>query len=119
MNNDNVRKGSWVPFRKAGPYIFISGVSGRNKDGSISGDPVEQIEQTYRNLEETLGQAGAKMSDLVMLTQWYADRKYIPEALRLRHESFVMPFPASMGICSNLSSPEYVIELEGVAYIEP
>src|SRR5699024_12055797 len=105
-------------FRKAGPYIFVSGTAGTKDDGTVSSDPIEQTEQAYKNLAKVLEQAGGTMEDLVMLTQWYSDRIFIPEALRLRHESFTMPFPASMGICSKLSHPLHVIELEGVAYIE-
>ena len=118
MNDDIVREKNWVPFRKAGPYIFVSGTVGTKSDGTISTDPVEQVEDAYANLAQVLDQAGAKMEDLVMLTQWYADRIYIPEALRLRHESFTMPFPASMGICSELSHRLYMIELEGIAYLK-
>ena len=40
---DIVGRTNWLPFRKAGKLIFLSGICGIKDDGSTCDDPKEQI----------------------------------------------------------------------------
>ena len=54
----------------AGRMIFIAGHTGQTDDAgkSLAGDFDAQFRQTFRNIEKTLEQAGAKLRDMVTMT---------------------------------------------------
>src|SRR5699024_3707650 len=85
---DIVGRTNWLPFRQAGPFIFISGICGTKEDGSAYSDPKEQLAAAYRNFDAVLEEAGAKREDVVMFNQYIGDRMYAPECLRLRNKFF-------------------------------
>ncbi|CAF1122463.1 unnamed protein product [Didymodactylos carnosus] len=72
-----------------GPWIFVSGCTGYNYSTmKISDDVVEQAEQTFKNIEQVLDQAGSSFNDVVrvryILTSrddfkpcWPVMRKYL------------------------------------------
>src|SRR5260370_42247195 len=54
----------------AGRTIYVAGHTGQIDDAgkSLAGDFDAQFKQTFRNIEKTLAEAGAKLSDMVTLT---------------------------------------------------
>jgi enamine deaminase RidA (YjgF/YER057c/UK114 family) len=100
----------------AGDWVFVSGTTGFNYSAmSISDDLLEQTEQCFRNIEAALGQADARLSDVVRVTYvlpngsdfeqcWPILRKYLGEAR-----------PAAMMICAGLADPRMKIEIEVTA----
>src|SRR5437773_6726286 len=59
--------GPYSPGLTVGEWIFLSGQGGFDpKTGKvISADPVEQTEQTFKNIETVLEAAGASLDDVV------------------------------------------------------
>jgi 2-iminobutanoate/2-iminopropanoate deaminase len=102
----------------AGRTIFIAGHTGQTDDAgkSLAGDFDAQFKQTFRNIEKTLAEAGAKLSDMVTMTVFLIDARYTTRMTELRTELFGKDFPASAAITvQGFAQPEMMIEVQGIA----
>lgn len=102
----------------AGRIIWLAGHTGQvDDDGrSLAGDFDAQCRQTFRNIERTLQQAGARLSDMVTMTVFLIDARYTTRMTELRTEIFGKDFPASAAITvAGFAQPEMLIEIQGVA----
>src|ERR1700726_2452919 len=63
---------------EGGKTIWVAGHTGAVDDAgkSLAGDFDAQCRQTFRNIEKTLAQAGAKLSDTVTMTVFLIDARY-------------------------------------------
>jgi 2-iminobutanoate/2-iminopropanoate deaminase len=101
-----------------GRMIFIAGHTGQTGDDgkSLAGDFDGQFRQTFRNIERTLGEAGAKLRDMVTMTVFLSDARYTTRMTELRTELFGSDFPASAAITvQGFAQPEMLIEVQGIA----
>ena len=101
-----------------GRMIFIAGHTGQADDQgkSLAGDFDAQFRQTFRNIERTLEQAGAKLRDMVTMTVFLSDARYTTRMTELRTELFGSDFPASAAITvQGFAQPEMMIEVQGIA----
>ena len=104
----------------AGRTIYIAGHTGQVDDSgkSLAGDFDAQFKQTFRNIEKTLAQAGAKLSDMVTMTVFLGDARHTTRMTELRGEILGKDFPASAAITvAGFALPEMMIEIQGVAVI--
>ena len=120
-------RGTWQKQRAFSPAVIISGpaktiyVAGHTgqkaDDGHIfAGDFEAQCRQTFRNIEKTLAEAGAKLSDMVTMTVFLIDARYTTRMTELRGELFGKDFPASAAITvQGFAQPEMMIEVQGIA----
>jgi enamine deaminase RidA (YjgF/YER057c/UK114 family) len=102
----------------AGRTIFIAGHTGQTDDNgkSLAGDFDAQFRQTFRNIENTLEQAGAKLRDMVTMTVFLGDARHTTRMTELRTELFGSDFPASAAITvQGFAQPEMMIEIQGIA----
>jgi 2-iminobutanoate/2-iminopropanoate deaminase len=102
----------------AGRTIFIAGHTGQTDDAgkSLAGDFDAQFKQTFRNIEKTLAEAGAKLSDMVTMTVFLIDARYTTRMTELRTELFGKDFPASAAITvQGFAQPKMMIEVQGIA----
>ena len=102
----------------AGRTIFIAGHTGQTDDNgkSLAGDFDAQFRQTFRNIEKTLEQAGAKLRDMVTMTVFLNDARHTTRMTELRTELFGSDFPASAAITvQGFAQPEMMIEIQGIA----
>jgi 2-iminobutanoate/2-iminopropanoate deaminase len=101
-----------------GRMIFIAGHTGQT-DGngkSLAGDFDAQFRQTFRNIEKTLEEAGAKLRDMVTMTVFLSDARHTTRMTELRTELFGSDFPASAAITvQGFAQPEMMIEIQGIA----
>jgi enamine deaminase RidA (YjgF/YER057c/UK114 family) len=83
------------------------------------GDPAAQTEQVIRNMRIALGAVGAELRDLVKVTVYTTDLRFLPEidAVRRRHFTESLPISTLLEV-RKLSRPEYLIEIDGIAVIE-
>jgi enamine deaminase RidA (YjgF/YER057c/UK114 family) len=105
---------------EGGKTIWLAGHTGAVDDAgkSLAGDFDAQCRQTFRNIENTLVQAGAKLSDLVTMTVFLIDARYTTRMTELRTEIFAKDFPASAAITvAGFARPEMMIEIQAVAVI--
>jgi 2-iminobutanoate/2-iminopropanoate deaminase len=104
----------------AAKTIWVAGHTGGVDDAgkSLAGDFDAQCRQTFRNIEKTLADAGAKLSDLVTMTVFLIDARHTTRMTELRTEIFGKDYPASAAITvSGFAQPGMMIEIQSVAVI--
>jgi 2-iminobutanoate/2-iminopropanoate deaminase len=100
--------------------IWLAGHTGAVDDSgkSLAGDFDAQCRQTFRNIEKTLGQASAKLSDLVTMTVFLIDSRHTTRMTELRTEILGKDFPGSAAITvAGFAVPEMMIEIQAVAVV--
>ena len=100
--------------------IWVAGHTGAVDDAgkSLAGDFDAQCRQTFRNIEKTLAEAGAKLSDIVTMTVFLIDARYTTRIGEVRTEIFGKDFPASAAITvAGFAQPEMMIEIQCVAAV--
>ena len=106
---------------RAGRTVYVSGKVGVDESGKIVGtdDLAAQTRQTFANIQATLSEAGASLSDVVKITTFIVPMERYQEFARVRAEVFGESVPASstVGVAS-LVSPEYLIEIEAIAVVD-
>lgn len=105
-------------YRKIDRFVFVSGQTGFNPADRTIGDTIEeQTEQTLRNIEEALKEAGATMEDVIKCSVYL---KYMTEFSRM-NSIYVKFFhenpPARTTVGVALSNPTMRIEIDAIAYL--
>ncbi|HET6509880.1 MAG TPA: RidA family protein [Baekduia sp.] len=122
----------WSPGLKVGPWLFLSGCApydtekqqtiGRGPGtGTTPGkiDAEAQWRQALNNIEDLVKAAGGTMSDVVMANVFVSDIHFYHEYQWIRQEYFDEPYPVSTVVeVANLVHPDWVVEIEAIAYIE-
>src|SRR5216684_8418888 len=107
MNKTFVR-GTWQVKRafspavvtEGGRTIFVAGHTGQIDDAgkSLAGDFDAQFKQCFRNIERTLAETGAKLSDMVTMTVFLIDARHTTRMTEIRTQIFRNDFAASAAI---------------------
>jgi len=80
-----------VPGVKAGGFLFLSAIRGRDPGGhGMPEDPLEQARQALRNLEAVLAGSGATLKHVVKVTLYLHDLERRKEF----HQAWMEFFPA-------------------------
>ena len=98
--------------------LWIAGHTGQVDDAgkSLAGDFDAQFHQCFRNIEKTLAEAGATLSDIVTMTVFLIDARHTTRMTELRGQLFGKDFPASAAITvQGFAQPEMMIEVQGIA----
>lgn len=101
--------------------IWVAGHTGQTGDDgcSLAGDFNAQCRQCFRNIEKTLAEAGAKLTDLVTMTVFLSDARHTTRMTEIRADIFGRDFPASAAITvSGFADPTMLIEIQGIAVVE-
>lgn len=106
------------PGMKAGDFIFVTGQVGAVDD---KGNPVKgaeaQTRQTLENMKKVLQAAGASMDDVVKTTVFLVNAGDFESMNKAYVDYFSGVKPArSTVIISALAKPEWIVEIECVAY---
>jgi 2-iminobutanoate/2-iminopropanoate deaminase len=123
-------RGTWQQKRAFSPavitegaqkIVWVAGHTGQTADDgrSLAGDFDAQCRQTFRNIEKTLAEAGAKLADLVTVTVFLSDPRHTTRMTEIRAEIFGKDFPASAAITvTGFADPTMLIEVQGVAVLQ-
>lgn len=101
-----------------GSLLFLSGLTSRNRDGSVvgAGDITAQTERCLDNLTTLLEEAGAGLDDVVAVTIYVRDMGHFDAIHEVRRRYFNPPFPSSTMVeVSALALPEMLIEITAIA----
>ena len=104
-----------------GSLIMLAGMVAVDTNGNTvgEGDIGAQTKQVFGNIRGALEAAGAGMDSIVRLTVYLTDRDHFPGHMKERAGILADPFPAStLLIVSGLARPEWLIEIDAVAFVE-
>jgi 2-iminobutanoate/2-iminopropanoate deaminase len=121
-------RGTWQKSRafspaivtEGGKIVWLAGHTGQRDTAgkSLAGDFDAQVYQTFRNIEATLKEAGATLSDIVTMTVFLSDARNTTRMTEIRAELFGTDFSASAAITvTAFADPTMLIEVQGVAII--
>ncbi len=105
---------------RSGPHVWVSGTTATDETGNlVSGDTYAQTVQILKNIEAALGQAGAKLEDVVRTRIFVTDIKDWEAIGRAHGEVFGTVRPATAMVeVSALISPEMLVEIEADAFVQ-
>ena len=107
----------YAPAVISGDFVFVSGCTGTQTDGTISNDPEQQIRQAFQNVGRALAAAGASFTDVVEMTTYHVGLAGQLESFRRVKDEFISePYPAwtAIGI-AELVEPAAIIEIRVTA----
>ena len=115
-------KGSYNPGWEVsnGRMVFVAGQIPWDADGNTvcKGDIAGQTRQVFKNIETVVAEAGGTLDDVVKITVFAADIRYRDVINQVRTETFTEPYPASTQVAvASLVDPEWMVEIEAVAFI--
>lgn len=97
--------------------VFVSGTPGLRDDGTVPEDFSDEARQCWANVEEALGKAGAKLTDIVYMRQWLTSRDNVAAYLAVS-KAIIHHEPAAMlSIIDGLVWPDIRVEVEVVAIL--
>ena len=121
-------RGRYPHFRRAGDFIYVSGISSRRTDNTIAGttadamgtmqfDIREQTRDVIRNLSAILAAAGASLSDVVDVTAFLVDIGDFGGYNEAYGEFFGHDGPTRTTVMVHqLPHPHMRIEIKAIAY---
>lgn len=104
---------------KAGTMIFLAGhTASLPQIDADHGNFEIQVRRTFDAIKTTLSKAGATLDDVVSLSVFMTDLRYVPEFDKLTPQIFKKARPAVTFIeVSHLARPQLMIEIQSVAVI--
>jgi enamine deaminase RidA (YjgF/YER057c/UK114 family) len=100
----------------AGDWVFVSGTTGFDYSTmSISDSLIEQAEQSLKNIEAALAQAGSNLKDVVRVTYVLPNSSEFEQCWPVLRRYFGDVRPAAMMISAGLADPRMKIEIEVTA----
>lgn len=103
-----------------GKLVFISGMTARAADGSITGvGNVEvQTRQVCENLKAAVEAAGGTLQDICRVDVYVRNMEHFETIHKVRREYFQPPLPASTMVeVAKMTSPDYLIEINAIAVL--
>jgi enamine deaminase RidA (YjgF/YER057c/UK114 family) len=105
---------------RAGDFVLVAGTTAIDEDGVVRapGDAAGQVAAALEAIEAALGDAGARMEQVVQTRMYVTDISRADEIGRAHGERFGDIAPVtSMVQVSALIDPRMLVEIEAVAYV--
>ena len=99
-----------------GDWVFVSGTTGFDYSTmTISDSILEQAEQSLKNIDAALGQAGSSLKDVVRVTYIVPNAVDFEQCWPVLRKYFGEVRPAATMISAGLADPRMKIEIEVTA----
>ena len=95
--------------------LFISGQTPEQADGQVAPDYRSQYRQCWANVESRLEAAGMTFDNLVKVTIFLSDRRYVNESRGLRKEVLGDRTPALTIVMAGIFDEAWLLEIEAIA----
>ena len=107
--------GAEVP--QGAKLFYVSGQVGVDSRGKLQAGIDKQVEQVWKNIAQVLKSAGMGFGDIVKVTTFLTDSRFIVPFRTVRDRFFPEPpYPAStLLIVAGLADPGMLVEIEVVA----
>ena len=105
---------------KIGNTVHISGQIALDNDmNTVGDDAATQLKQIYKNLDDLCRAHGGSLANMVKTITYITDLDQYAAVSTAREEAYGDNPPANSTIVvSALAKPEWLVEIEGIAYIE-
>ena len=106
---------------RVGPWIHVAGQTASDSDGNVVGvgDPAAQVDQVFKNLENAMESVGGTLADIVKTTVYVVGAENMDAIRAARAGRFGdRPPTSTLVVISELARPEFMLEIEAVAYVE-
>lgn len=122
-------RGKYPHFKRAGDYVYVSGISSRRPDNSFAGAEVdamgntrfdvrEQTRAVLSNIADILGRAGGSMKNVVDVTSFLVDMADFPAYNEAYAEFFDYDGPARTTVAVHqLPHPLIRVEIKCTAFV--
>lgn len=111
--------GEVLPLSKAvrhGNVLYLSGQVGLTSEGKLAGEDVgSQTEQTIKNIEAILKEAGAGLENVIKATVWLTRAEDFSAFNQVYAKTFASRPPARSTVVSALALPGALVEIEVTA----
>lgn len=110
--------GNYPPLRRRGAWLFVSGMSARQADGSVGGDAAEQTRVVIEKIRAALAAEGATLADCVSLSCYLTDMRDFEAYNRVYGEYFadIATGPARTTVAVHqLPHPRMLVEITATA----
>ena len=104
-----------IELTEAKRIVFVSGQIPVTKDNKVPAGFEAQARQAWGNLIAQLRAADMTLDNLVKVTLFLSDRKYIPEYRKVRQEVLAGRKIALTTIVTGIFDEEWLLEIEGIA----
>jgi 2-iminobutanoate/2-iminopropanoate deaminase len=104
---------------KGGTMLFLAGhTASLPQVNAEHGNFEAQFKRVFDKIKTTLSQAGGTFDDIVTMSVFLTDLRYIPEFNKLGKEIFKKGFPAVTFVeVSHLARPQLIMEIQPIAVI--
>jgi 2-iminobutanoate/2-iminopropanoate deaminase len=104
---------------KGGTMLFLAGHTASLPQVNVDhGNFEAQFKRVFDKINTTLTQAGGTFDDIVTMSVFLTDLRYIPEFNKLTKEIFKKGFPAVTFVeVSHLARPQLIMEIQPIAVI--
>ena len=105
---------------RVGDFLFLAGQVARDVDGQIigKGDIAAQADQVFANIKGVLEDAGSSLDNVVKLTTFATDARFLGPIAESRKRFFgeYLP-PNTFVVIHALALPDFLLEIEAVAVV--
>ena len=104
---------------KGGTMLFLAGhTASQPAPDADLGNFEAQFKATFDKIKNTLAKAGGTFDDIVSMSVFMTDLRYIPQFNKLTKELFKKGYPAVTFVeVSHLARPQSLIEIQPIAVI--
>jgi enamine deaminase RidA (YjgF/YER057c/UK114 family) len=96
--------------------LFVSGQVGVDSKGKLQPTFEKQVVQVWKNIGQVLKAGGMGYKDIVKLTTFLTDARFIPASRAARDQFISEPYPSStLLVIQGLADPAMLVEIEVVA----